>query len=129
MNFKPNFQTTHVGSMPHSRLDGLCQRLIDTLDIPAWPQLPRRIFRENMYTQYSAGLPGLVVDTPREKIFFDTTGDLTPALEAFYERYLADDVETFAMAPDRSVLASPSPIRICAPASTTKPWPMPSSRT
>jgi hypothetical protein len=100
MDFNPTFLTTHVGSMPHTQLDGLCRDLTDTLDIPAWPQMTRRVFRESMYIQYSSGLPGLVVDAAREKIFFDTTSDLTPALEAFYERYLADDVEAFAMAPE-----------------------------
>jgi hypothetical protein len=100
MDFNPTFLTTHVGSMPHTQLDGLCRDLTDTLDIPAWPQMTRRVFRESMYIQYSSGLPGLVVDAAREKIFFDTANDLTPALEAFYERYLADDVESFAMAPE-----------------------------
>jgi hypothetical protein len=100
MDFNPNFLTTHVGSMPHIRLDGLCRRLIDTLDIPAWPQMTRRVFRESMYIQYSSGLPGLVVDAAKEKAFFDTSTDLTPALEAFYERYLADDVDSFALSPE-----------------------------
>jgi hypothetical protein len=98
MDFNPNFLTTHVGSMPHIKLDGLCRQLVNALDIPAWPQMTRRVFRESMYIQYSAGLPGLVVDTAGEKIFFDTTKDLTPDLETFYERYLADDVEAFPLA-------------------------------
>jgi hypothetical protein len=89
--------------MPHTELNGLCERLIATTDIPAWPQLPRRTFRESMYMQYGAGLPGLVVDGVREKVFFDTAQDLTPALEKFYERYLADDVEAFAIAADDAV--------------------------
>lgn len=100
MDFKPNFQTTFVGSLPHLEVGGLCGQLIAALDIPAWPQFPRRVFRESMYVQYSAGLPGLVADSAKERIFFDTTGDLTPALEAFYQRYLADDVESFALAPE-----------------------------
>src|SRR5512133_703251 len=84
MDFNPNFLTTHVGSMPHPGLGGLCRHLTDALDIPAWPQMTRRVFRESMYIQYSGGLPGLVVDAGREKIFFDTSRDLTPAYEAFY---------------------------------------------
>ncbi len=100
MDFNPNFLTTHVGSMPHTEMGGLCRHLTDALDIPAWPQMTRQGFRESMYIQYSEGLPGLVVDSDREKIFFDTSKDLTPAFEAFYERYLADDVESFALAPD-----------------------------
>jgi len=30
-------------------------------DIPAWPQLPKRTFLENMYAQYSEGFPGIVI--------------------------------------------------------------------
>ena len=53
-----------------------------------------------MYTQYSPGLPGIVIDEAREKVTFDTTVDLSPALEEFYGRYLADDVDSFALSPD-----------------------------
>lgn len=97
MIFTPDFWTAHVGSVPHIEYDALCQHLAATLDVPTWPQLTRHNFRESMYVQYSAGLPGIVVDEPGEKISFDTTGDLTPALETFYERYLADDVNSFAL--------------------------------
>jgi len=96
----PHFGTTHIGSVPYKDADGLCERLISMLDVPAWPQMPRRTFRENMYVQYSAGLPGVVLDEAREKILFDTTVDLSPALEIFYERFLADDVDSFALRPD-----------------------------
>jgi hypothetical protein len=41
-----------------------------------------------------------VLDEAGERVYFDTTGDLTPALEAFYERYLADDAALFALSPD-----------------------------
>ncbi len=99
MSFAPHFWTTHVGSMPHPAVDGLCERLSQALDVPAWPQLPKRAFQENMYVQYSTGLPGVVLDEAEEKITFDTTGDLTPAMEVFYTRYLAEDVDSFALPP------------------------------
>jgi methionine synthase II (cobalamin-independent) len=94
------FCTTLVGSVPHAESPALCQRLAATLDMPAWPQLPRRTFRENMYTQFSVGLPGLSVDESRQRVWFDTNADLSPTVEAFYERYLAQDVESFAVHPD-----------------------------
>ncbi len=100
MDFRPHFQTTHVGSWPHAAAPELCRQIIGGVDIPAWPQLPRRTFHENMYVQYSAGLPGVVLEEAKEKVYFDTTQDLTPALEAFYQRYLADEVDAFALAPD-----------------------------
>ncbi len=103
MSFAPQFWTTHVGSMPHTEAEAVCQKLIALLDVPAWPQLPRRDFRESMYVQYSAPLPALVLDADREKAFFDTTGDLTAALETFYTHYLAEDVDAFALPPTHAV--------------------------
>ena len=104
MDFSPTFQTTHAGSLPHTEIDdSLCRWLLDVVDIPAWPQLPRRSFRESIYNQYSAGLPGLVVDSVNEKIYLDTSGDLTEALERFYQRCLSDEVESFALGPDEAI--------------------------
>ncbi len=95
-----NFLTTHVGSVPHPSASGLTDKLVAQLDIPAWPQLPRRSFRESMYVQYSASLPCVEVDEEKEKIILSTRGDLTPALENFYSLYLADDVDAFALKPE-----------------------------
>jgi hypothetical protein len=100
MPFAQPFVTTLIGSFPHTDSTDLCSRLVNAVQIPAWPQLPRRTFRENMYTQYSAGLPGIIVDDAHQKVTFDTSGDLSPALEEFYGRYLADDVDSFALSRD-----------------------------
>jgi methionine synthase II (cobalamin-independent) len=93
----PPFATTNVGSVPHLEARAITQMLIDSLDIPAWPQLPRRTFLENMYTQFSAALPALVIDEIKEKIFFDTQQDLTLAVTPFYEHILADDLDFFSL--------------------------------
>ncbi len=100
MSFDQPFITTLIGSFPHSDSAALCPRLARDIRIPAWPQLPRRSFRENMYAQYSAGLPSIVVDDAHQKVYFDTSGDLSRALEEFYGRYLADDVNSFALSSD-----------------------------
>jgi hypothetical protein len=55
-----------------------------------------------MYTQYSATLPGIVIDDKNEKITFDTSGDLTPALEEFYAQYLEDNLDYFALPQDHA---------------------------
>jgi methionine synthase II (cobalamin-independent) len=100
MPFSPVFWTTHVGGLPHTAIDGIPGKLIRLLDIPAWPQLPKRSFRESMYVQYGAGLPNVIVDEEKGKIVIDTASDLTGPLESFYARYLADDVDSFALRPD-----------------------------
>ena len=98
--FSFSFFTTHVGSIPHPSADAIVHKLAETLDAPAWPQLPRRTFRENMYVQYSPTLPAVVEDPAKEKIYFDTRQDITAALETFYEHVIADDLDYFALRPD-----------------------------
>ena len=95
----PPFSTTAVGSFPHPEAQPLTGRLVDRLDIPAWPQLSRRTFLENMYIQYSASLPAVRLDEENEKITFDTAGDLLGPMEEFYGRYLSEDPELFALTP------------------------------
>jgi hypothetical protein len=99
-DFAPPFWTTIAGSFPHTEAKALCERLVSSLDIPGWPQLPRRSFRENMYAQFSASLPSLVLDEKAEKITFDTSHEITEAVLPFYESYLADDLDAFALRPD-----------------------------
>jgi hypothetical protein len=53
-----------------------------------------------MYVQYSPTLPAIVEDAAKEKIYFDTRADITPALETFYTPFLADDVNAFALQPE-----------------------------
>jgi len=99
LNFPP-FATTAVGSFPHPAGRRLSQRLAASLDIPSWPQLSKRSFRENMYIQFSACLPSVRLDDKNEKITFDTTGDLSQPLEEFYTYYLAEDLDAFGLTPE-----------------------------
>lgn len=41
-------------------------------------------------------MPCLVVDEAKKRFFFDTRRDIARELEKFYERYLAQDIESFA---------------------------------
>lgn len=69
----PHLATTGVGSLPHRSAE---QAVADVLafcpEYPYWPQLPRRDSREDMYRQYSAGLPGL---GPRDSVAAAAGGD------------------------------------------------------
>ena len=96
-----NFLTTHVGSVPHKDPVDLTHRLASLLDIPAWLQLPRRNYLENIYTQYAATLPGAVVDAEKEKAVMRTDGaDFESQLEAFYQSVIDDNLDDFALTPD-----------------------------
>jgi methionine synthase II (cobalamin-independent) len=96
-----NCLPTIVGSMPHTDPQKACELVARYLkDIPAWPQLPRRSFLENMYVQYSEGFPGLVIEG--DHIHVDTAGDYHQQLEGLYAAYLEDDFDRFPVGRDRA---------------------------
>ena len=57
---------TIIGSMPHTDPEAACAQVEHYLrDVPAWPQLPKRSYLENMYVQFSQGFPSIVVKDNR----------------------------------------------------------------
>ncbi len=83
---------TIIGSMPQTDPKLACSQIVRYLkDIPAWPQLPKRSFLENMYVQYSQGFPGVVVEESEKKIYVDRSQDLAKPLEQLYAAYLEND--------------------------------------
>lgn len=94
------FLACGIGSLPYSSPQEARDTVFRYLgeDIPFWPQLPKRDFKENMYVQYSQGLPGAVVDQARQNIYIDTdTPSYAKELESVYEHYLAEDIDYFAI--------------------------------
>jgi len=90
---------TIIGSMPHTDPAEACAVVSRYLkDIPAWPQLPQRSFRENMYAQFSQGFPGVVVK--EDSIYIDRTQDLGEPLEKLYSAYLENDFAKYAVSAD-----------------------------
>ena len=90
---------TAIGSLPHADAQEACRFILHYLPaIPAWPQLPKRSFKENMYVQFSEGFPGIVIE--QEHIFVDPSQDLDPALERLYTAYLERDTTHYAISPD-----------------------------
>ncbi len=98
MNFTPNGAATVIGSFPHTSPEDACGLVFDTLrEIPAWPQLPRRDFLEDMNVQFSGRLPCFSVDMVNRKAGFDTSRDLAGELERFYTKIIEDDVAYFGL--------------------------------
>jgi methionine synthase II (cobalamin-independent) len=83
------FITTGIGSLPHTDPYEACRLVLDTFDIPFWPQLPRLSFREFMIPQFSEGMPFLKIDEQRETLWIGEDGD---DLSRFYETY-SDDLK------------------------------------
>jgi methionine synthase II (cobalamin-independent) len=100
-DFIPRACATGVGSMPHLETrDALRVMFQNFPTLPYWPQLPKRDFRENMYAQFSAALPGAQIDLVHERLDLIKDDTLMAQIEAFYARYLADDPDLFALAPE-----------------------------
>ncbi len=90
---------TVIGSMPHTDPLAACSQVTRYLkDIPAWPQLPKRSFLENMYVQFSQGFPGVVVK--EDSIYIDRSQDLAQPLEQLYTAYLENDVDKYPVSPE-----------------------------
>jgi hypothetical protein len=96
MSASYNCIATGIGSLPLiDPAQAVALSLNYLPEAPIWPQLPQRSFLEHFCVQYSEGLPGITLDLEKQRLFFDTSRDLAPDLERFYEHYLAKDLEHF----------------------------------
>jgi methionine synthase II (cobalamin-independent) len=100
------FSALSIGSLPYTDTRHACERVLRTFpEVPAWPQLPRQSFRENMYAQFSERFPGIVLEDDR--LWVDRQQDLDPALEALYTAYLEDDLDYAAISPPYAAALRP----------------------
>jgi methionine synthase II (cobalamin-independent) len=98
-----NCIATGIGSLPLVDPDeAVALSLTYLAEAPIWPQLPQRSFLEHFCCQYSEGLPGFLVDSSKQSYYFDTSRDLDPELERFYERYLVKDHDYFSISQDHA---------------------------
>lgn len=92
MEFKPRCIATAIGSLPHSSAEQAVDVVLNALPhAPIWPQLPKRGMREQMEIQYSEGLPRVVLDEEKQRMYFNTDGDYSEDLAVFYEGYMAGE--------------------------------------
>ena len=89
---------TAIGSLPHTDPGQACTWMLDALpEMPAWPQLPKRSFLENMYAQFSEGLPGIKVIEEDGRIWFQVDESLDAELERFYQAVIDEELDRFAI--------------------------------
>ena len=85
---------TIIGSMPHTDPAKACSLVNKYLkDIPAWPQLPKRSFKESMSVQFSQGFPGIAIKD--NNIYVDRSLDLDKPLEQLYNAYMDNNVDKY----------------------------------
>jgi len=111
MTLKTPFLATGIGSMPfidpEHAIDVSLARMPEA---PFWPQLPKLGFNEQMEIQYSEGIPCIISDREKGRIFFDTSKDYSEEFAAFYESYMMamdpeagnGDCSKMAISPDFS---------------------------
>lgn len=87
---KPSFLATGIGSMPFTDARYAAELSLKRFgEAPYWPQLPRLGLCEQMNVQYTEGMPGIVIDKERNKIYFDTRQDTSEVFAEFYEKYFS----------------------------------------
>ncbi|HEX9115067.1 MAG TPA: methionine synthase [Anaerolineae bacterium] len=87
--FEPACLAAGLGSLPLTDARAACSFVLRYFPaIPMWPQLPKLTFRENMYVQFSEGLPGANVIGDRLYVDMD---HVEQDLERLYVAYLGDD--------------------------------------
>jgi hypothetical protein len=92
---KTQFLATGIGSMPFEDADyAVNVSLTKLTGAPIWPQLPKLGLHEQMEIQYSEGMPCVVIDEEKHRMYIDTAQDYSEAFAEFYENYMT------AMDPD-----------------------------
>jgi methionine synthase II (cobalamin-independent) len=100
-DFEPRFATIAIGSLPYTNAEQAVRVMLDSFpEVAAWPQLPMLGFRENMYAQYSEGMPGIRVDADARRLWFQADDSLAGELEVFYQAVIDEDLDLFAISRD-----------------------------
>ena len=76
------FCSTGIGSLPHKDPEDACRTILDSVDIPFWPQLPHRSFFELMVPQYSEGFPFVRIEGEHIHVEKANEADLAVFYEA-----------------------------------------------
>ena len=92
---------TGIGSVPFENVEVSCREIVESLShIPFWPQFVKRSFLEDMNVQYSEGLPLLIVNEEKRSLMVSESRSRESALVEFYEHFLAQDLDYFAISRD-----------------------------
>jgi hypothetical protein len=101
----PKILCTAVGSLPHTDPDQAVDLIFSNLRrAPHTPQLSRADSREQLWLQFTEGLPCFKVDLENLRYYFDTSGDSLKEVEDFYALYLevtdGAPADSFAIGPE-----------------------------
>jgi methionine synthase II (cobalamin-independent) len=98
---EPRFAMIAIGTLPLAEPRRACEVMLGAFpEVASWPQLPRLSFRENMYAQFSEGLPGIRLDETLKRLWFQVDESLDGELESFYQSVLDEDIDRFRISKD-----------------------------
>ncbi|MCE5199758.1 MAG: hypothetical protein ABFD54_04925 [Armatimonadota bacterium] len=106
MSLKPKCTATAIGSLPHTTAEDAVKVILASIpEAPIWPQLPKFpgfSMNEQMEIQYSEGMPDVVIDREKERMFINTSDETFAGISTFMEKIAMDDVDAFAITPEFS---------------------------
>jgi methionine synthase II (cobalamin-independent) len=95
-----HFTPTGIGSVPSLDVSSTCLQILGHCrEVPFWPQFVRRTNLEAMVIQFSEGFPLLEISEDGKSLVLSSR-EREPELVSFYDRFLAEDVEHFAISRD-----------------------------
>ncbi len=98
---RPACRAFGIGSTPHPDPVTAVDFVLTTFrDIPFWPQLPRRAYRESIYAQFAGHLPGVCIDDQEGRIWVETGPTWVEQAEAFYAAFLQESADLFPLRAD-----------------------------
>jgi methionine synthase II (cobalamin-independent) len=101
MKILGNCRAMGIGSVPFTDGKQAWEVVLEHFkEIPFWPQLPKRTYLENMYTQFGEHLPGSTIDADKQTFFIERSVDLQSNIESFYNDYLTKDLKPFSISRD-----------------------------
>jgi methionine synthase II (cobalamin-independent) len=93
-----NFAATGIGSVPFQNIKDTCRDILEHLPaMPFWPQFVKRSYLEDMTIQFSEGLPLLEIIEKKRSLAISSAGNPESELVTFYEHFLAQDTDYFAV--------------------------------
>ncbi len=100
MNLDFHFKATGIGSVPWTDVQKSSLNILRCLpEIPFWPQLVQRSHLEDMLIQFSQGLPALKIQGEKKALIL-CPHEMESELVAFYDHFLAEDIDYFGIGSD-----------------------------
>lgn len=98
MQLKANFEPLGIGSMPFKDLNFCFQLIKETYELfPYWPQLPMINNYENMYIQYTEGMPQCKLNIEKGSVYMNLSELRDEDREEFYNAVLENNIDYFAI--------------------------------